>query len=111
MKKLIESFEFTSNNKFIVNVYENRVEVESSGAGNLLNKGVTGTSVFFLKHLTSIEYKFQGKTTGYIEFLVAGYGHLDSTMNKVRADNVVLFNQKETEKAKRLIDLINNLID
>lgn len=111
MKRLIETFEFTSNNKFNVKVYENRIEIESTGAGNLLNKGVTGTSVFFLKHLTSIEYKFQGKTTGYIEFLVAGYGHSDSTMNKVRADNVILFNQKENDKAEKLIDLINNMID
>lgn len=112
MKKLIESFEFTSNNKFMVRVYENRIEIESSGAGNLINKGVTGTSVFFLKHLTSIEYKFQGKgTTGYIEFLTQGFTHISSTMNKVKADNVILFNHKETEKAQKLIDLINNMID
>ena len=111
MKKLIEIFEFTSNGKFVVKVFENRIELDSTGTGNLINKGVTGTSVFFLKHLTSIEYKFQTKTTGYVEFLTAGYGHVDSTLNKVKSDNVVLFNQKETDKAEKLINLINNLID
>ena len=107
MKKLIEIFEFTSNNKFIVKVYENRIELESAGVGNLFNKGVTGTVVFYLKHLSSIEYK----VPGYIEFLVAGYKHTESTMNKAKSDNVILFGPKETDKAEKLIDLINNLID
>lgn len=112
MKMLIESFEFTSNGRFIVNVYENRVEIESRGTRNLINKGVTGTTVFYLKQLTAIEYKFDGKgTTGYVEFLTQGFTHISSTMNKVKADNVILFNHKETEKAQKLIDLINNMID
>ena len=80
MSNFLKEFEFISNRKFNVTVYENRVEIKSSGTGNFLTKGVTGTSTIFLKHLTALEFKLEGSgTTGYLEFLCPGYTHEEST--------------------------------
>lgn len=105
MKELLGAFEFTSNNKFNVRVYENRVEIESVGVGNLFAKGLTGICAIYFKNLSAIEF-----SQGYMEFLCPGYVHVDSTTKKVAADNVILFTKKECDKAKELYDLINSLI-
>lgn len=110
-KQLIATFEFTSNNKYTVSVYENRIEIEQGGVLNFINKGSVGTIVFYLKRLGGLEFKQQGKTTGYIEFLGTGFKHEKSTFDKVKKDNIILFNHKEAEKAQELFDLINDLID
>lgn len=111
MRDLVKEFEFTSNRKFNVKVYENRVEINSSGAGNFLSKGITGTATIFLKHLTALEFKLEGSgTTGYLEFLCPGYVHQESTLKKVGADNVILFSKKEHDQALELYNLINTLV-
>lgn len=110
-KKLIETYEFTTNKKIEVRVYENRIEIESNGNGNFFTKCLTGTVVIYLKHLTAIEFKLQNETTGHIEFLTQGFNHVYSAMNKVLTDNVILFSDKEMEQAKNLIDLINELVE
>lgn len=106
MSQLIKSFDFTSNGKFNVNVYENRIEIKSLGAGNLLVKGITGITTIFLKHLTAIEYN----PVAYLEFLTPGFIHQSSTTKKVQCDNVVLFTKKEEALAQELYDMIMELV-
>lgn len=111
MRDLVKEFEFTSNRKFNVKVYENRLEIKFSGAGNFLSKGLTGTTTIFLKHLTALEFKLEGSaTTGYLEFLCPGYTHQESTLKKVEADNAILFTKKEHDKALELYNLITTLV-
>ena len=105
-KQLLATYEFTTNGKFEVRVYENRVEVEHKGTMNIFTKGLTGTVIFYLKHLCAVE-----KSLGYIQFVTSGFRYVDSTTKKVQSDNTVTFSNKEYDKAQELIDIINELIN
>ena len=89
MEKIFE-YDFTSNGKYHVELYKNRIEITAQGMFNLLTKGITGTIIIPINKISAIEY-----TGGILEFVVSGMGHNDSNSDKIKSDNIIAVASKE----------------
>ena len=89
MEKIFE-YDFTSNGKYHVELYKNRIEITAQGMFNLLTKGITGTIIIPINKISAIEY-----TGGILEFVVSGMGHNDSNRYKIKSDNIIAVASKE----------------
>ena len=89
MEKIFE-YDFTSNGKYHVELYNNRIEITAQGMFNLLTKGITGTIIIPINKISAIEY-----TGGILEFVVSGMGHNDSNSDKIKSDNIIAVASKE----------------
>lgn len=89
MEKIFE-YDFTSNGKYHVELYKNRIEITAQGMFNLLTKGITGTVIIPINKISAIEY-----TGGILEFVVSGMGHNDSNSDKIKSDNIISVASKE----------------
>ena len=92
MEKIFE-YDFTSNGKYHVELYKNRIEITVDGALNLLvKKGINGTIIIPINKISAIEYTVDGDI---LEFVVSGMSHNDSYKDKIRSDNVIFVDSKE----------------
>ena len=107
---MTQTFEFSSNGKFIVTVDDNNVKIQPKGMMNFINKGGSkGEKSIPLKSITAIQFKAPGLTTGYIQFAYSGSSETKGgTMSAVKDENSITFNQKELKKAEELRDLIES---
>lgn len=106
---MTQLFEFKSNRKFKVTVDDRNVTIESSGLGNLINRGSKGAKSIPIKSITAIQMKKPGITTGYVQFAYSGSSeNKGGIMDAVKDENTILFNKKELSKAQEMVDLIEN---
>lgn len=111
MARLLFTYTFTSNGKHTVNVFENRIEIEHHGLKNRIVKGTSGKIIIYLSKLSAIEIKNTGLVTGYVEFLTSGFSHTSETLDKMKKDNIIEFDDKQENRiANDLVEIINDLI-
>ena len=92
MEKIFE-YDFTSNGKYHVELYNNRIEITVDGTLKLLvKKGINGTIIIPINKISAIEYTVDGDI---LEFVVNGMSHNDSYKDKIRSDNVIFVDSKE----------------
>lgn len=104
-------YEFTSNGKHHVKVFKNRIEIEHGGLRNRLVKGSSGKLIIYVSKLSAIEVKHTSLTTGYVEFMASGLSHERETTDKVKQDNVIMFNSEQDNRmADTLVEIINDLM-
>lgn len=97
---------FTSNGKFYVVLYKNRVEITPKGAMNLMNKGFTGTFIIPISKISAMEYTDTG-----LEFVVSGMTHNKKWSDKISADNSIQIGGFKGAKEDALkLEQLKNLI-
>ena len=107
---MTQTFEFTSNGKFIVTVDDNNVKIQPKGFMNFMNKGGSkGEKSIPLKSITAIQFKEPSLTTGYIQFAYSGSNETKGgTISAVKDENTITFTKKELDKARELVGLIES---
>ena len=92
MEKIFE-YDFTSNGKYHVELYNNRIEITVEGTFNLLvKKWINGTIIIPINKISAIEYTVDGDI---LEFVVSGMDHNNSYKDKIRSDNAIFVDSKE----------------
>lgn len=107
---MTQTFEFSSNGKFIVTVDDHNVKIQPKGFMNYLNKGGSkGQKSIPIKAITAIQFKEPKLTTGYIQFAYSGSSETKGgSMSAVKDENSITFNKNELKKAEELRDLIES---
>ncbi|MFR3560079.1 MAG: SHOCT domain-containing protein [Paraclostridium sordellii] len=108
----IKRFEFTKNGKFIVEIQDNFISINSRGFVNAMNKGLTGVKKIDMNNITAVQYKQPGITAGYIQFAIVGSQEAKGgVLNAVKDENTITFSgKKDTDKALKLKAIVEDFI-
>lgn len=102
-KVLLKTFEFYSEGRYKVEVYNNMLTIEANGIKNLVDRGFVGKTHIYYRNLQAVE---QG--VNYLDFIINGFTERkESVTSKRIRPNVISFSNRERQIADELIDLIN----
>ena len=89
-----------------VTVFENRLEIEHRGIGNLFMKGHAGTIIINLKHLETIFFTKDVR----LEFVTAGMPHSENMFLACQRENQIHLTKKDAEKVNELMNMLREML-
>jgi len=87
------------------------VEITKKGAMGFLSQGFKGSKKIAIKHITSVQFKKAGFTSGYLQLTFTGGQETKGALfNAVQDENTVMFNRKQQEDFEKIKEEIEKII-